>query len=98
MAQFFSVILLMASITNREIADILSDLIHINADRIGWYEKAIPALLPQDKDLAAVFESNLRKSSELNVFLVEELDDPAPDRSAAEETDSHRAARPVVRC
>lgn len=71
----------MATITNREIADILSDLIHINADRIGWYEKWIPALQPGDKDLEAAFESNLRKSRDLNEFLFEELNDLGTTRA-----------------
>ncbi|HTJ11017.1 MAG TPA: hypothetical protein VL547_03300 [Dinghuibacter sp.] len=72
----------MTPLTNRNIADILSDLIQINADRISWYEKWIPSLPPEDKDLGAAFESNLRKSRDLNVFLFEELDDLGMTRAA----------------
>ncbi|WP_431210184.1 hypothetical protein ACQ86N_29625 [Puia sp. P3] len=51
----------METITTKETAGVLEDLIRINNDRIEGYEKALKDLKPEDSDLRILFESDRSK-------------------------------------
>jgi uncharacterized protein (TIGR02284 family) len=63
----------MATITTKETASVLTDLIRINNDRIEGYEKAVKDLKPEDKDLSLVFLKAIDQSRKIRVMLGNEL-------------------------
>ena len=63
----------METLTTKETAEILEDLIKINNDRIDGYEKAIKELKPEDSDLQLLFLKAIDQSRRIRMFLGNEL-------------------------
>ena len=64
----------METMTSRETAEVLDDLIKINNDRIEGYEKALKGLLEADSDLKLVFLKAIDQSRKIRVVLGNELE------------------------
>ncbi|HWB94486.1 MAG TPA: PA2169 family four-helix-bundle protein [Puia sp.] len=63
----------METLTSRETASVLDDLIKINNDRIEGYEKAVKDLLEEDKDLQLIFLKAIDQSRKIKMVLGKEL-------------------------
>src|ERR1700712_425559 len=63
----------METLTTKDTAEILEDLIKINNDRIDGYEKAIKELKPEDSDLQLIFLKAIDQSRRIRMFLGNEL-------------------------
>jgi uncharacterized protein (TIGR02284 family) len=63
----------MQTLTTKDTAEILEDLIKINNDRIDGYEKAIKELKPEDNDLQLVFLKAIDQSRRIRLLLGNEL-------------------------
>jgi uncharacterized protein (TIGR02284 family) len=63
----------METITNKETASLLEDLIKINNDRIEGYEKALKDLKPEDSDLRMIFLRAIDQSRAIRISLGTEL-------------------------
>lgn len=63
----------METMTARQTAGVLEDLIRINNDRIAGYEKAIKDLKPVDNDLQMVFLKAIDQSRKIKVILGNEI-------------------------
>ena len=64
----------METLTARETAAVLNDLIKINNDRIQGYEKAVKDLLEGDKDLQLVFLKAIDQSRKIKMVLGREIE------------------------
>lgn len=63
----------METITSKETASVLEDLIKINNDRIEGYEKALKDLKPEDADLRLIFLKAIDQSRSIRNRLGTEL-------------------------
>ena len=63
----------METLTSREAAGVLDDLIKINNDRIEGYEKALKDLKPEDNDLQLVFLKAIDQSRKVRMVLGKEI-------------------------
>jgi uncharacterized protein (TIGR02284 family) len=63
----------METLTSREAAAVLDDLIKINNDRIEGYEKALKDLKPEDNDLQLVFLKAIDQSRKVRMVLGKEI-------------------------
>ena len=63
----------METITSKETASVLEDLIKINNDRIAGYEKALKDLKPEDADLRILFLKAIDQSRTIRTALGTEL-------------------------
>jgi uncharacterized protein (TIGR02284 family) len=63
----------METLTSKEAAGVLEDLIKINNDRIEGYEKALKDLKPEDNDLRLLFLKGIDQSREIRMRLGREL-------------------------
>jgi uncharacterized protein (TIGR02284 family) len=63
----------METITSKETASVLEDLIKINNDRIEGYEKALKDLKPEDSDLQLIFLKAIDQSRAIRIRLGTEL-------------------------
>lgn len=63
----------MQTITTKETASVLEDLIKINNDRIAGYEKALKDLKPEDADLRILFLKAIDQSRTIRTTLGREL-------------------------
>jgi uncharacterized protein (TIGR02284 family) len=63
----------METITSKETASVLEDLIKINNDRIEGYEKALKDLKPEDADLRILFLNAIDQSRAIRNTLGREL-------------------------
>jgi uncharacterized protein (TIGR02284 family) len=63
----------METLTSKQTADVLSDLIRINNDRIEGYEKALKDLKPEDNDLQLVFLKAIDQSRSIRLTLGKEI-------------------------
>ncbi|HXD78036.1 MAG TPA: PA2169 family four-helix-bundle protein [Puia sp.] len=63
----------METITSKETAGVLEDLIKINNDRIEGYEKALKDLKPEDADLRILFLKAIDQSRKIRTTLGTEL-------------------------
>jgi uncharacterized protein (TIGR02284 family) len=63
----------METITSKETAGVLNDLVNINNDRIAGYEKALKELTPEDADLKPLFLNNIDQSRKFRQVLGNEL-------------------------
>jgi hypothetical protein len=59
----------METLTSREAAAVLNDLIRINNDRIEGYEKALKELKAEDNDLQLVFLKAIDQSRQIRMVL-----------------------------
>jgi len=59
----------METMTSKQTAGVLSDLIRINNDRIDGYEKAVKDLRPEDKDLSVLFLKAIDQSRKIKIVL-----------------------------
>lgn len=64
----------METLTSRETASVLDDLIRINNDRIEGYEKAVKDLLEEDKDLQLIFLKAIDQSRKIKMVLGREIE------------------------
>jgi uncharacterized protein (TIGR02284 family) len=69
--------------TNKELINVLNDLVRINRDRTEGYKKAVEELKPTDVDLKAMFTTMANTSSqfasELSTQVVKQAGEPAQD-------------------
>ena len=63
----------METLTSKEAAGVLNDLIKINNDRIEGYEKALKDLKPEDQDLQLVFLKAIDQSRQIRMVLGKEI-------------------------
>jgi uncharacterized protein (TIGR02284 family) len=63
----------METMTSKQTAGVLSDLIRINNDRIAGYEKALKDLREEDKDLSVTFLKAIDQSRKNKIVLGNEL-------------------------
>ena len=63
----------METLTTKETAGVLEDLIRINNDRIEGYEKAIKDLKEEDADLRMIFLRAIDQSRKIKMVLGNEL-------------------------
>ncbi|HVS97045.1 MAG TPA: PA2169 family four-helix-bundle protein [Puia sp.] len=63
----------METLTSRQTAGVLSDLIRINNDRIEGYEKALKDLKPEDNDLRLIFLKAIDQSRSIRLALGKEI-------------------------
>ena len=63
----------METLTSKETASVLEDLIKINNDRIAGYEKALKDLKPEDADLRILFLKAIDQSRTIRTALGTEL-------------------------
>jgi uncharacterized protein (TIGR02284 family) len=63
----------METLTSKEAAAVLDDLIKINNDRIEGYEKALKDLKPEDNDLQLVFLKAIDQSRNIRMVLGREI-------------------------
>jgi uncharacterized protein (TIGR02284 family) len=63
----------METLTSKEAAAVLDDLIKINNDRIEGYEKALKDLKPEDNDLQLVFLKAIDQSRKVRMVLGKEI-------------------------
>lgn len=63
----------METITSKETASVLEDLIKINNDRIAGYEKALKDVKPEDADLRILFLKAIDQSRAIRMTLGTEL-------------------------
>lgn len=63
----------METLTSREAAAVLDDLIKINNDRIEGYEKAIKDLKGEDNDLQLIFLKAIDQSRKIRMVLGKEI-------------------------
>jgi uncharacterized protein (TIGR02284 family) len=63
----------METITSKDTANVLDDLIKINNDRIEGYEKALKDIKPEDADLRMVFLKAIDQSRKIKMMLGNEL-------------------------
>jgi uncharacterized protein (TIGR02284 family) len=63
----------METMTSKQTADVLSDLIRINNDRISGYEKSVKDLKEEDRDLSVTFLKAIDQSRKNKVVLGNEL-------------------------
>jgi uncharacterized protein (TIGR02284 family) len=63
----------METLTSKDTANILDDLIKINNDRIAGYEKALKDIKPEDADLRMIFLSAIDQSRKIRMRLGTEL-------------------------
>lgn len=64
----------METLTSRETAAVLNDLIKIHNDRIEGYEKAVKELLEGDKDLQLIFLKAIDQSRKIRMVLGREIE------------------------
>jgi uncharacterized protein (TIGR02284 family) len=73
----FSLILktqIMETLTSKDTANVLDDLIKINNDRIEGYEKALKDIKPEDADLRMIFLNAIDQSRKIKMALGTELE------------------------
>jgi uncharacterized protein (TIGR02284 family) len=58
---------------NKEVVEVLNDLIQINNDRIVGYEKAIKETKEEDSDLKALYASMIAESHKIKITLATEV-------------------------
>ncbi|MDP4214222.1 MAG: PA2169 family four-helix-bundle protein [Bacteroidota bacterium] len=58
---------------SKEIIEVLNDLVLINNDRIGGYERAVKELKEEDHDLKSLFEHMILESQQIKSDLVQEV-------------------------
>src|SRR5438105_4530325 len=63
----------METMTSKQTAGVLSDLIRINNDRIDGYEKAVKDLRAEDKDLSVLFLKAIDQSRKIKIVLGNEI-------------------------
>jgi uncharacterized protein (TIGR02284 family) len=63
----------METLTSKETAGVLDDLIKINNDRIEGYEKALKDVKPEDADLRMIFLKAIDQSRSIRMTLGNEL-------------------------
>ena len=63
----------METLTSKQTAGVLSDLIRINNDRIEGYEKALKDLKPEDNDLQLIFLKAIDQSRSIRLALGKEI-------------------------
>lgn len=63
----------METLTSREAAAVLNDLIRINNDRIEGYEKALKDLKAEDNDLQLIFLKAIDQSRKMRMVLGKEI-------------------------
>lgn len=63
----------METLTSKQTAEVLEDLIRINNDRIEGYEKAAKELKPEDSDLRMIFLRAIDQSRKIKMVLGNEL-------------------------
>ena len=63
----------METLTSKEAAGVLDDLIKINNDRIEGYEKALKDLKPEDNDLQLIFLKAIDQSRSIRMVLGKEI-------------------------
>ena len=63
----------METLTSKQTADVLSDLIRINNDRIEGYEKALRDLKSEDNDLQLIFLKAIDQSRSIRMSLGKEI-------------------------
>jgi len=63
----------METLTSKETANVLDDLIKINNDRIEGYEKALKDIKPEDADLRMIFLKAIDQSRKIKMALGNEL-------------------------
>ena len=63
----------METLTSKETAGVLDDLIKINNDRIEGYEKALKDLKPEDNDLQLIFLKAIDQSRSIRMVLGKEI-------------------------
>jgi uncharacterized protein (TIGR02284 family) len=63
----------METLTSRETAEVLGDLVNIHNDRIEGYTKALKGLKPEDADLKPLFMNNIDQSRKFRQVLGNEL-------------------------
>jgi uncharacterized protein (TIGR02284 family) len=63
----------METLTSKEAANVLDDLIKINNDRIEGYEKALKDIKPEDADLRMLFLNAIDQSRKIKMMLGNEL-------------------------
>jgi uncharacterized protein (TIGR02284 family) len=63
----------METLTSKQTAEVLEDLIKINNDRIEGYEKASGDLKPEDSDLRMIFLRAIDQSRKIKMLLGNEL-------------------------
>ena len=63
----------METLTSKQTAGVLSDLIKINNDRIAGYEKALKDLKPEDNDLRLLFLKAIDQSRAIRMALGNEI-------------------------
>lgn len=63
----------METLTSKEAAGVLDDLIKINNDRIEGYEKALKDLKPEDSDLQLIFLKAIDQSRKVRMVLGKEI-------------------------
>jgi uncharacterized protein (TIGR02284 family) len=76
LAQLFSYYLKnqnMETLTSKDTANVLEDLIKINNDRIEGYEKALKDIKPEDADLRMLFLKAIDQSRKIKMTLGNEL-------------------------
>lgn len=63
----------METMTSKQTAGVLNDLIRINNDRIEGYEKAVKDLKPEDQDLSVLFLKAIDQSRKIRIVLGNEI-------------------------
>jgi len=63
----------METLTSKQTAEVLADLIKINNDRIAGYEKALKDLKPEDNDLRLLFLKAIDQSRAIRISLGNEI-------------------------
>jgi uncharacterized protein (TIGR02284 family) len=63
----------METMTSKQTAGVLNDLIRINNDRIEGYEKAVKDLKPEDQDLSVLFLKAIDQSRRIKIVLGNEI-------------------------
>jgi uncharacterized protein (TIGR02284 family) len=63
----------METLTSKDTANVLDDLIKINNDRIEGYEKALKDIKPEDADLRMIFLKAIDQSRKIKMTLGNEL-------------------------
>jgi uncharacterized protein (TIGR02284 family) len=64
----------METLTSKDTANVLDDLIKINNDRIEGYEKALKDIKPEDADLRMIFLNAIDQSRKIKMTLGTELE------------------------
>ena len=78
---------------NREVIEVLNDLVRINNDRIEGYEKAITETDESDLDLLTLFNRMIDQSQRLKAELLEEISELGGETDDNETTASGKVYR-----